>query len=349
MKTIIKLLILVSLIGIAYNAQCQEQDYIVELKTPLIQIKNYGVNCSEVIDKRIDKSNLGRVFKGRTDKTRGANFPGDFTEYFKNRLESLLERKEGNIDLVFIIHKLQVNEEKLDLEKYGHCYLEIEFAKRIDSDLFSLGIFESKIVKEAIDVNGTTGKRILKNLEICLKTLDKTDLKNKKGVLLNIEDPKYTYNYMEIPKIGLYLNFGQLARNIPLPNTKFSLNKIHKTHKKQRYTCDTNRKDLINMISYISDGKDLYIRLGDLLGSPRFLKAKQYGKYIYFELKQSGTKGRAYILDTGNNEVKLFDRYTLLNLTKIDFPEILKEFKKSKKKLSDLEKAIVKLNDKYVR
>ena len=95
-----------------------------------------------------------------------------------------------------------------------------------------------------------------------------------------------------------------------------------------------------------------------------FIKSKHHGKFIYFSNKipSNAPRGhffgysersivtterkKAIILSTETGYVKVVGDRTLFNLLK-PFPEIYKNYRRSKRKLADKEAAIVELNKKF--
>lgn len=349
------------LLFLIFNFKSQSQTrYNLELKVDK-PLKKMGFACSEIIDKRKDKENFGVINKVAKKKIYLANFEEPLEAYLKTYMNSLLASGGEKDSLVFIIHSLVVKE----AANMRACYIELELARERKDSLYSLGIFES-LISGGGKSKSSHARRVEQVIENCLVAFKNSGWVNNFGELIDIEAPKYEYDYTKIPPFGAYMSFGQLARNKPLDEKyiSFVLNEYEST----KFRLISTRKELNNHVKYISDGQNVFLSIGKQgIVSNAFVKSKHLGRYMYFEEKVQDSrvpiapslgvvgvapallikKKIALVLDTQQNVVKILDELLLYRLTKKDHPEILSEYKKSSRKLEDLEKAIVDLNAKY--
>ncbi len=348
--TIIALLII--------SSSLYAQDEIIVSLAPGPLLSKTDFMSAEVIDARLDKTKIGTLKKVLSSKKVNANFPCEFSAYLNITLAKILPPKDHKIPLVFIIHKLKVTEFTVLGDNYGYCKTILEVAKESDSLLYSLGIFESEIYKRISPLSHSSDLRIIKTIKNCLKALKKTDWKNYKGQLIDRENLQYKYNFRQVPKKGIYTSFGQLCRNTPRLSNISEAKKAKRKSKNPEYHFDKEFSDFGNRIKFVSDGEDIYFHKGN--GS--FIKSKQHGRFIYFESKlspaqashrfglfggsTSSLKIRSLILDTKTGLMSEIDGYGLHTISK-EYPEIVRDFKKTKMKRADMENAIKQLNAKF--
>ncbi len=343
----------------------QDKVHIVTLENPKTLL-DLGFVCTEVIDKRADKNKLGNVFKGAGNKNISANFPTNFENYITGVLAKKMSNGEGKSELVFIFHELQISEQRGPSMETGHCRIELEIAKKIDSNLYSIAFLESDIFGEALDVTRSHSQRIDEAINQCLMAFSHTDYLNTSGFLITDEQAKYEYDYSSVPLKGAYVSFGEMARNKPLKNVPVEMEAKKSESKLHQYRWNHSENKAKNYVKFISDGNDIYICMGYAQDEIRFIKSKHIGRYIYFETKSSNFapsygfglmgalmntlisyKKRGLIIDPTTNSIMELNNYTLYTITHEDHPEILKEYRASSRKPEDLEAAIIKLNLKY--
>ncbi|PCI98358.1 MAG: hypothetical protein COB15_05980 [Flavobacteriales bacterium] len=352
-------LLTIILFLIAFNqSNAQKDDYIISL-VPNSVLESLHFSCSEVIDARHNKQNIGFVYKDFVKKQVPAQLEGEFTSHLKKTFDKLIPNKETQ--LVFIIRYLFIAEVTAPQTEQAFCKIEIEFAKRIDTNLISLGIFDSHIVSGSTNIKTINhSKKILKGFEECIQKFNKTNWENQEGILIEDINQKYNYDIENVPPKGIYLSYGQLARKQPLTDTSFKISSHNTTKTNQYYNIEFKNIDS-KYVQYVSNDTNIYLRFNN---NSIFIKSKHHGKYIYFSNKipTNASRGhffgysgglilnterkKAIILNTKTGRVKVVGDLTLFKLLK-PYPEILKKYRKSKRKLADKEKAIIELNAKF--
>lgn len=315
--------------------------------------------CIEVIDARIDTI-IGFVHRGLSNTPVQAQLKGSFPKAMQKLLTKALPVDYGKDKLVFIFHDVTIDEVITMSSETAYCTVELEVARRIDTSLYSLGMFESNLSAGGIDVTNGHGRRISKAIEECLIAFNNTDWQNNQGTLIEKNQLKYVYDHRSIPPKGAYASFGQLSRHAPLSGVEFEIQESNPS-KFMQYAFVFRGLKKSDIVKYVSDGENIYLLAGKRMDRTLFLKSHHVGKYIYFENRYPdaymtsflgltgalvSNKGRAIILNTDTRRVSEVNEYTVYYLTKDKHPEILKEFRESKRKLPDLENAIIQLNAK---
>ena len=99
-------------------------------------------------------------------------------------------------------------------------------------------------------------------------------------------------------------------------------------------------KDL-SLVKFVSDGEKLFMNCNRVNLGNIYLQALELGRFSYFEYR-SGIR-EAVILDCVTGRTLDLNDYNLYNAAK-SHPEILKEYRSSRRKLSDKRKLIAAIN-----
>jgi hypothetical protein len=170
-----------------------------------------------------------------------------------------------------------------------------------------------------------------------------------------------------------------MARNNPLPHFKCEMNPIDNS-KYPKYTIHMKEGPIRHDIKFISYNDTIYLSAGKSEnGWDVYHKAKQMGKYIYFEdmdprgnsdnVIAMGVIGgivggiigagimvpivilsydeRSLYYDTEANALKELTDFEIFQLTTTGSPEIFKAYRLSERKSKDKEEVIRQLNEKY--
>jgi hypothetical protein len=360
-----KLALFIVLIISSWVGYSQNVVHIIRLN-PDSALKNIRFFCLEVLDARTNKENIGFPI-GNANAV--AQFEGSFVGHLKSTFDKILPQEEGKLGLVIIIRDLEISEKIEYSGKLGFCRVEIEFAKRVDTILYSLGVFDAHIIAKGTDITSGHEKRILLVLEECFRQLDETNWENAKEFIIEDIHHKMVYDYKSIPPKGAYLSYLQMARGIPTDSVELKIKQFNASKKNPTYSIKINKKDSPNQVLFVSDGENIYLRLDKY----QFVKSRFYGKYIYFQGKlpslidpcmgvsfdlATGLLGAALvsvgnsssvagiILETETGQLKGLTDYYIVSITK-PYPEILKEYRASKRNLEAKENVIKQLNSKF--
>lgn len=350
---------------IVFLLQGQSDVHYIKLKRPAFPIDELEFRYLKVIDGRRDTTNLGYVNKILHKNPLRTQLKGGLESSIKNLLDDMLNQViTERPKFVFIFHEIQILESLTSSTQHGYCKVELEIARKTDGQLYSLGIFEAEANNRKIDVTWSHGKRIRRAIKKCLKTFNETDWENNQGELIDATAIPYTYDYKSIPPQGLYRSFGELAQKKALKGLEFDLEKVIASEKyDDQYFLILEKEELADQIRYISDGTHIYLYAGKLAQKSTFLKAVHQGRYWLFVTRYSipeigivfglfeeiaSYKGRIVYFDTQTKKLRKLNDFKIIQLTKMDHPEIFEAYKKSKRKLKDRKEVIIKLNEKYL-
>lgn len=279
-------------IGLFYTFAgcCQMRDIEITLNTDSAFIA-YGFSCKEILDDRAIKDNIGYVSRGIGRNNSKLVLTGDSSEIFKQTFKNLRPKSDNKTELVLIIRNLIASENIGTQNQFGYCNAEIEFAKREDTALYSLGIFHSSITERSTRVKYTHGKRIVEALEECLEKFNESDWKNQATKLIDYPYKNIPFDYKNLPPKGVYLNYSNLKRKAPFNTSDFEIQKANNSIKFTTYKISFAKELNSKLIGFVSDGNDIYMRINET----HFLKSESYGKYIFFRGKIPTTPGNTAI------------------------------------------------------
>jgi hypothetical protein len=252
-------------------------DIVIELNTDSL-LSEYGFYCSEIIDKRDSKNNIGYVSRGIGNNNTKIIFQEDSTKYLIKTLKNLLPKEETKPEIVLILKSIIASENIGTQNQYGFCNAEIEFAKQVDTSLYSLGTFYSSISEKSNRIKYTHGKRVLAALEDCLIQFNNSGWKDKDGKLSNSIIKDSIFDYKSPPNKGAYFDYNKLKNKKPFDTQEYDYIIANNSKKFTTYKIDF--KGFINpkLVQFVSDGENIYMRINEFL----FLKSESYGKYIFF-------------------------------------------------------------------
>jgi hypothetical protein len=350
---------IVTLLLFTINSFAQKKSHVVEINVEN-SLSQIDFRISKIIDNRLIKDNIGFAQKGMLNKRVPAILPDNFEPYLKTLFSKLLIPKKDSIELVAIIHEFNVSEQTKTFSEFGNFRIQIEFAKIKNEQLYSVGFVEHQIEEKGMDVTKKHSNRALEGIIYCLNEFNKNNWKNSEGELIELENNNLKFDYNSIPKPGLYSSFTKMSQNTPFLETGYKIDKRAKKKYPKYFIFDEDGKKIKKRIMGFSDGENIYVNASRYSFESHYVKSKRIGKYIYFEDRFSdpmaavmfgllGTvlsnTANGIILDTETGLVTILNYE---NLTKLlsEHQDILNEFKSSKKRLIDIENAIIALNEK---
>jgi hypothetical protein len=372
------LLVLLSIL--VYLNISAQSSITIKLKPDTV-LKGIQFSCLKVLDARDYKENIGYFTRGITHNGTQVKLPGEFNEYIEKTITELLPQE--NPKLVLIFRNFSVSENIGTQNQYGYCNIEIEFAREEDTALYSLGTFYANISEHANKIKYSHEKRILLGLEECFRKFDNSDWKNNNGTLIKEIKPELDYDYKTVPPAGVYFNYNQTLRKSPA-EFEFEIKLAKQSKDVTTYSIDFKNKVNLELILFVSDGKHIYMRANQtqFIRSGAYgkyiyfqgrvpittnteqsvylvsLRGAGFGALVggiagglLFTIASSNgtstnTSTKGVILDTETGNLKVITDLYIYKITK-DFPEIIKEYRHSNRKLADKEQVIINLNSKY--
>ncbi|MBQ21413.1 MAG: hypothetical protein CMD31_11710 [Flavobacteriales bacterium] len=369
-----KLKFLFLLFYICFNKFSQAKDITLILSPDTI-LSEIGFSCLKVIDKRDFKDNIGVVSRGLGKNNTQIHLSDNFEAHLTETINKLIP-ENNTPSLLLVFHNLKVSENIGTMNQYGYCDIEIEFLKQIDTLLYSLGTISHSVYENSFHVETTHNQRVLQALQKCLMKFNNTDWKKKSGILIEDFEKEMIFDYKNVPPKGVYFSYTQMIRKSPLNSIDFKVVEAKQTKKLETYSIDFENKINTKLIQFISDGENIYIQTTN----NQYLKSKYFGKYIYFYGRvpittnsdptiylfvglvggltggivfaafddgvSTNTSIKGAVLDTEKGTINFVTDRCLYEITK-PYPEILKEYRYSNRKITDKEDVIIKLNSKY--
>lgn len=356
------LLILLSSFGIA-NAQ--DRPFILDLEND--QPKLIGkFKCSQVIDKRIIKNNVGFAKRGLNNRMVEVKMNGDLEQVIKTTVNNMTLKPIRKNDIIFVIHDFYVSERTTAMSEKGRFQMEVEFLRQKDSLYYSLGTDFIEVEKGGLDVTKKLKNRVLEGLTQLITNLNQSGWLDEPGTLTTLDEAITTYDYSTIPAPGMYGSFNQLGKSNPMESFGVEFRRIENKNKVEQYNFRAiDKKNRKKRVLYISNGKTIFMSATRYSYGRYFIKAKHHGRYIYFEdrfadgksvntgiivggavggmITMGISKLKGLVLDTKTGNVYELTNQEMQFILE-SYPELMEKYRNSKKKLKDKEAAILAVN-----
>lgn len=354
-----KITLLIISMSIGFIGYAQKKS---KVKTHTVTIEKYEVldslyfNIGKLLDKRPFKENIGMAQKGAFNKKAIALLPDSLSNYLAPILKEMVPNKPDNKTFDVLVYDLAILEHTGAMKETGYCKLQIEVVK----DNLSYGFYDAYIKNNGMDVTAGHGKRIAKAFAACFKEFNNTGL-GKAGEPLIIFDDN-NFKFPDNLKKGTYTSFNAVIRNKPDSINSFTVEKTGGKKLDKYLLKDVQNQTYKNRKLLYSDGEHLYLHASNFSFDNHYVKAKHYGRYLYFEdrltdpataaamaaafgmvgMLASNTK-QGVILDTETGIVSVLNAKKIKELLK-DQPELYKKYEATNKNLAMKELVIIQLN-----
>lgn len=258
----------------------QMPDIEIELNTDSAFL-SYNFSCHEIIDARSSKENIGKVSRGIGSNNSNLIIKGDSSDLFAQIFRNLTPNEVNKPNIVLIIKNILASENIGTQNQFGYCNVEIEFAKRRNSILLSLGTFYASVGVRTTKAKYTHGERVVSALEKCLEKFNTSDWQSLTGTEIDLSKEDTVFDYSQVPPKGAYFNYKSLKGKAPFNAKEMSIIQTNKSTKFAIYKIKFDEEVNSKLVGFVSDGKDIYMRLNDT----HFLKSESYGRYIFFRGK----------------------------------------------------------------
>ena len=288
-----------------------------------------------------------------------ATFPEPFDQYLLKAYNSIMDPSDSAMELIMLVNKFELTEVEAGALQYGYFEMEFEFAVNRNGYLQSKGIYEVIQSTGGIDASKSYDDLIIDGLKKSLRLLPYINMYTGQRDTISITSIDIDSKIWKAPKPGLYNSFTSVLFEQPLIESGFELEQAEGRSNHPSFYINTELdNELVSLLLFASDGETLFMQGARSHTSNLFLPVLEFGPILLFEDVVSdpnaamalgfigtavSTKGRAVVLDTRTRESKRLTDYVLYHLSK-DFPKILKNYRKSKRKLEDKHKLISDLN-----
>lgn len=335
-----------------------------EIKYHLISLENekdtpleFRYYVENVYDGRQFKENIGTVQKGAFNTKMLARFEKPFEQEIKDYLVKVLPKNENTKPISLRINDLFVSELTEAVSETGFASVIADVIVNIEGQDYIVGTVAANVESSGMDVTGKHDDRIKLALQKCIARFEIMPEDEFTKVTFNANEPIVKREAGKAPK-GIYVSYTDMLKGKPIDDANYYLK------------ADGNKYYLINNVTSkkaeyyyaYSDGETVYLNVSKYATEKFYAKTEMIaGKYfiedvvynanntammtvmfgIMGTLMSSGETHVPMLIDgdsgqpffLSNSEVK-----TLLS----PYPDLLKQYKKSKRTTGDVKTALIK-------
>jgi len=350
------------------QSEAQQQYRIIKLSP--YALSDYDFYCDQVIDKRMETYHISKPFPKNYDNNNRTLliFEEDFTLYSEQVLNKFLPKKQSKEKLIFVFHEFYFFYDKISTKV--ECSMKIEIVQKREDLYYSMGFAEAKS-KKTISLNSKGyNKLYIKALNEALKPFKENDWSNTKGKQIENTFERVKWDANNLPPEGYYLNFGELVKGNFIKDKSLAM-KPKVINNYPRFLLFKDGKKSKERVMFVLNGEgDIYVHASKYHVGNYYLRAEISGKYIYFEDRYSDAQGggvgggivggaiggliahaasntlTGIVLDTETGIVKLLNERVLFSIIR-EHPDLIKEYRVSKRKVEDRRLILEKLNKRY--
>jgi len=312
-----------------------------------------------VFDGRQFTDNIGTVQKGIANRPVLARFEKPFLEETTQYLTAAYPKKEGLYPVWVRINDLYVSEYTDKNEETGYASVVMDVMTKKNDNLYIEGTYGGNIEGTGMDVTRKHNVRIRQAFNKCLGLYEVTLPEDKTMEVFTEENTKREIPVK--PAMGVYRSYLDMVKNKPLANDTYYL----KQDKDKYYIINrTNSQKCSNFYAY-SDGETVYLNVTKYANEKYYAKTERIADKYYIEkvaydqfkaisqvamFQLFGYYGGAVIIDDISMPM-LADCYSgqpfFLSKSGIKTllapqPQLLDEYKKSKKTPEDIKRIVTK-------
>lgn len=324
-----------------------------EKDTPL----EYRYYVENVYDGRQFKENIGTVQKGAFNAKMLARFEKPFEQEIKNYLVRVLPKNENTKPISLRINDLFVSERTEASSEMGFAAVVADVIITVNGQDYIVGTVAANIEGSGMDVTGKHDDRIKLALQKCIGRFEVIPEEEFTKIPFNANEPVLKKEIGKAPK-GIYISYTDMLKNKPVDDTNYYL----KADGDKYYLINTVTSKKAEYYYAYSDGEIVYLNVSKYANDKYYAKTEIIaGKYFIEDVVYNvnntammtamfgvmgalmsvgeehvpmlidGDSGQPFFLS--NSEVK-----TLLS----PYPDLLKQYKKSKRTTGDVKTALIK-------
>ena len=363
MKKMLLLLAFITFLCPIANGQSKIKYHTISLKdkkdTP---ITYYSFYVENVYDGRQFKENIGTVQTGAFNKKVVANFDKPFEQEIKEYLTTTLPKNEKLLPVSIRINELYISEVTKSTSENGFANVVLDVIVQKDGVDYIAGTYAGSAdstAEAALDVTGKHDKRIKQALLKCLGQFQALP-RNTALTIVYDNTEAVTTLLPATPNKGIYISYRDLLNNKPLDDANF-------------YT--TQKEDQLKLISSVTgfeandyyaycDGTTLFINVGKYAVTKYYAKTQRIGNNyfidnVFYDYNNAVSWGAMFgaigvllastegdgiaplLIDGHTGQPTYLTNGTIKELLKPQ-PELLKEYKDSKKTTADIKAVLAK-------
>lgn len=350
------LLVFLTLYSHIALSQSKTDYYTISLHTDATEAMELPFYIEEVYDGRQYTDNIGTVQKGIANRKVLARFEKDFLTEVKDYLFTAYPKLEGRVPIAVRVNDLYISEYTAKSEETGYAAAVIDVIVKQDGISYIEGSYGGNIENSAMDVTAKHPDRIRRALDKCLAKYEVTPDEDKTHIVF---DNTVVRREIGKPAKGVYVSYLDMVKNTPKDDSGFNV-----TNKDNKYYLinTTNSQKAENYYAF-SDGETVYLNVGKYAGEKYYAKTERVADKYYIEhvaydqyrmaaLVTMYQLVGSYLAETVVNDTTmpmLVDIYSgqpffLSNgdIKKLlaPYPDLLKQYKDSKKTPQDI-KAVI--------
>lgn len=349
-KLLLLFFITISAVGVSQN----KVDYHkVSLNDKNDKALGFNFYVENVYDGRQFKENIGTVQKGAFNRKVLADFEKPLELEISDYLAIICPKGENKSKISIRVNDLYVSELTRAMSETGYATLGIDVIEAKDSIDYIVGSYIVSTESNGMDVTNKHDERLKKVLQECLTNYAKTNDTDKTHLAFVVNQKIESKAIISTPPKGVYLTYVDVLNSKPLDDANFKI-----TNKKEKFYLvnKSNGTDDMNYYGF-SDGEIFYLNVSKYASSSHYAKTEIIGGKYYIDNviynpnnaiamgAMFGLLGVAIASATMDASIPmLIDSYTgqpsflsnnEMKVMLAPYPNLLKEFKDSKKTSGD--------------
>lgn len=328
------------------------------------------IQFTEVIDLRPNKERIGFVRLGMENKTVSAVLEQELTLELIDLLTVLYPNPTSKDKLILGVKELHVSEVLSDFKEEAVCDLEIVLLQERAGELFIMGEYGvRRKIRGGFNATKKIADLVVSTLTKCITEFDDTKWRTKNGTPINKEalfmsdESLMSFQVKDRKERGVYHSFRDLVEDNIVEGLSYDF-KVEEISGTTRYhVYEKGKKTKASIRFCFTSDKGIYLSANRFANGAHFLKAISVGRYLYFEDFFEGTPAwgaalgiagamissaitsgrRGLVLDTQTGAIFILSKEIVSNMLS-EHPALLKEFNRSKQKVTDIRAIIEKLN-----
>jgi len=271
------LLMLLALYSNVALSQSKTEYYPISLNAENAVAVEVPFYIEEVYDGRQFTDNIGTVQKGIANRKVLARFEKDFLTEVKDYLLKAYPKIEGRVPISVRINDLYVSEYTAKSEETGYAAAVIDVIVKQDGVNYIAGTYGGNIENSAADVTAKHPERIRRALDKCLAKYEVTPEEDKTHIAF--DNAATEKRELGKPVKGVYVSYLDMIRNTPKDDSGFSI-----TNKDNKYYLvnNTNSQKADSYYAF-SDGETVYLNVSKYAGEKYYAKTERIADKYYIE------------------------------------------------------------------
>ncbi|KGO91497.1 hypothetical protein [Flavobacterium subsaxonicum] len=350
------LLIFCAFIGQITVAQTKPEYYLISLTDEATSAMEVPFYIEEVYDGRQFTDNIGTVQKGIANRKVLSRFEKPFLTEVKDYLLKAYPKMDGRVPVSVRVNDLYISEYTEKSEETGFASAVIDVIVKKDGVNYIVGTYGGNIESTGMDVTAKHPDRIRRALNKCLGKYEVTPEEDKTYIVF--DNTPVEKRELGKPAKGIYGTYLDMIKNTPKDDSNFY---VSSKNNKYYLINNTNSQKADDYYAF-SDGETVYLNVSKFAGEKYYAKTERIAdkffiEHIAYDQNRMITQivmyqlGGIYVPKIDTTMPMLIDCYSgqpfFLSNNDIKTllaprPDLLKEYKDSKKTAADIKNVIIK-------